>query len=153
MNHKLIDLIRSAQGNRSQTKFAIACNLNPATISRAYTGQTNLRIETLKRIAENSEGKITFEDLMVAAGYDLSKPQNLDGLYLRLAREAANLCLDEEDVSYMLNFFKKREKKNPKLDAQFTSNHTKPCRAKPRPARPCRARPSQAHLINCFRPR
>ncbi len=107
MKTKLVDLIKKAQANRSQTKFAMACELNPSTFTKIYGGVITPKADTLKKIAENSNGLVSFEELMNAAGYEVNNIENLDGMYLRLAKEAQELKLNEEDVDYIINFYKK----------------------------------------------
>ena len=69
-------LVDKAIGNLSKSKFA-----EKAGISRTYVSEiTNMKLDNppqpqvLKKIAENSENKIKYKDLMAAAGY-------LEGIY------------------------------------------------------------------------
>lgn len=69
------DLLAKAQGGRTQTEFAKECGLSTAYICK----HLNRRIDkapipsTLKKIAAAAANGVSYEDLLDAAGYDVSK--------------------------------------------------------------------------------
>lgn len=72
----LSNLIKKAQGDRSQIAFAKDCGISAGNLSKIInnkTGQAPLP-ETLKKIAACSQGGITFDDLSAAAGYNSNTP-------------------------------------------------------------------------------
>lgn len=117
-------LIKLAQGERSQNEYAMHCGIDAATITKTMNGEHSLSPETLRKLASQSHNGVTYEMLMEAAGYidtennkknqtsttDLTDIMGKDGLYLRLAKGAKDLNLDETDVNYILDFYKKYKK-------------------------------------------
>lgn len=69
------ELLAKAQGGRNQTEFAKDCGLSTAYICK----HLNRRIDkapipsTLKKIAAAAANGVSYEDLLDAAGYDVSK--------------------------------------------------------------------------------
>ena len=69
------ELLVQAQGNRTQTEFAKDCGLSTAYICK----HVNRRIDkapipsTLRKIAAVAANGVTYEELLDAAGYDVSK--------------------------------------------------------------------------------
>lgn len=68
---ELIELIKLAKGPRTLTKFAITCGISPGNLCKILNNK-NPQIPTpatLKKIAQNAQNNITFEQLMVATDY------------------------------------------------------------------------------------
>jgi len=63
-----------AQGDRTLAEFAVDCQISINTLNRLYNGDTP-SINTLKKIAENAENDIMFEDLVTSA-YELYLPHH-----------------------------------------------------------------------------
>ena len=106
MTEELYLLIKKAQGGRSQNHFALDCHINPSTFTKMLQGKFSPKIATLEKIAAASENRVLLSDLLKASGFDPAIPQ-IEGLYMRLARGAQELGLDDDDVDYILNFYKK----------------------------------------------
>jgi transcriptional regulator with XRE-family HTH domain len=69
---KLMRLIKIIQGDRSIRSFAADCHISPAAVSRIYKGEYMPSTKTLEKMANpktNPQGDVTYEQLMVAAGY------------------------------------------------------------------------------------
>ena len=80
--------------------------------------------DTVKKIAEYF--RVSTDYLLSAANENQDKNlfysegseelnagmQNIDGIYLRLAREAQDLALDEEDIDTILNIYRRHREKN-----------------------------------------
>lgn len=70
-------LVRLAQHGRglSQREFANQCNISITHLSRCVTGKldSSPSIGFIQKIADNSNGAVSFKDLLDAAGYDSSK--------------------------------------------------------------------------------
>ncbi|MCX7923402.1 MAG: helix-turn-helix domain-containing protein [Clostridia bacterium] len=68
---KLIELLSKCKGNRSLNKFAEECGVDAGHLSRIMRGimVNPPNPDTLRKIAENAHNGITFEELMLAAGY------------------------------------------------------------------------------------
>jgi len=67
----LIELIKKAQGHRSLNTFARECDIDPGNLSRILNNKKNFapKPETLIKIAINSDSNVTYNELMLAAGY------------------------------------------------------------------------------------
>lgn len=80
INHELCDLIRRAQGSRSQNAFAQQCGISSSAITQINLGTYTPSPKTLKKIAEKAYNGVTYDMLLAAAGlYDksLSSPTNI----------------------------------------------------------------------------
>lgn len=80
INQELCNLIRKAQGNRSQNDFAKQCGISSSAITQINSGTYSPKPKTLKKIAEKAYNGVTFEMLMYATGmYDISNisPTNI----------------------------------------------------------------------------
>lgn len=62
-------LIKLAQGDRSQNEFALHCNISSATLTLIQNGKRNPSPKILKKIADRSYNGVTYEELMIAAGF------------------------------------------------------------------------------------
>ncbi len=69
MNQKLYELIKKAQGNRTQNAFALKCGIDSSTLTRILNGQNTPKPIILKKLAENAYNNVTYRDLMIAAGH------------------------------------------------------------------------------------
>jgi transcriptional regulator with XRE-family HTH domain len=67
----LIQLIKSAQGNRSLNQFAQLCEIDAGNLSRILNNKNQQppKPSTLKKIADNAIDGVTYELLMSAAGH------------------------------------------------------------------------------------
>jgi len=68
MENELIRLLKLAQGDRSLNAFARHADISPGNLSRIMKGQ-KATPETLKKIANKAHNNISYEQLMIAAGY------------------------------------------------------------------------------------
>lgn len=68
MGTELIQLLKLAQGDRSLNAFARHADVSPGNLSRIMKGQKPTP-EVLKKLAGKSHNGITYEQLMIAAGY------------------------------------------------------------------------------------
>lgn len=78
-----IDLVKKAQGSRSQKKFASDVGITTAYLNRALTGRYDKPFmpNTLRKIAMASEGRVDYKDLLTAAGYDYRKYMKPDDIH------------------------------------------------------------------------
>ena len=65
-NQKLNDLIKSAQGDRSQNQFALHCGVSSSAITHVLEGKNRPSPKFLKKIADKAYNGVTFEDLIKA---------------------------------------------------------------------------------------
>lgn len=67
----LIDLIKAAKGYRSLNQFAKECAVDAGNISRLLNKKSSQppRPGTLKKIADHAHNNVTYDKLMMAAGY------------------------------------------------------------------------------------
>lgn len=82
----LIKLIEKAQGTKTLNQFALAAGVNAGHLSRILNGnfKNPPSPELLKKIANNSRGEVSYNELLVAARYidnDNSDTKNLTSLY------------------------------------------------------------------------
>lgn len=71
INHELCELIRRAQGGRSQNAFAQQCGISSSSITQINLGTYAPSAKTLKKIADKAYNGVTYEMLLSAAGlYD-----------------------------------------------------------------------------------
>lgn len=68
---RLIELLNKSKGNRSLNKFAEDCGIDAGHLSRIMRGiMINPPTpDTLKKIADKAHNKVTYEELMIAAGH------------------------------------------------------------------------------------
>lgn len=76
-NRKLLELIKKAQGNRSQNKFSQECDISSASITRISTGTYVPSAKILKKISEHAYNGVTYEMLLSAAGMYDGDPSNI----------------------------------------------------------------------------
>lgn len=84
------------------------------TLNRYELGQRTPKVDKAGEIAET----LGVNPLWLQ-GYDVSMTLNnesknkpINGMYLRLAREAENLGLDEEDINTIITLYAKHKKRN-----------------------------------------
>lgn len=65
----LIELIKKAQGDRSQNEYALHSGVSSAAITRILTGGRQPSPDTLRKLAEHAYNGVTYQDLMIACGY------------------------------------------------------------------------------------
>jgi transcriptional regulator with XRE-family HTH domain len=78
----LKELIEKAQGNRSQNEFAMHCGLSSGTLTRYKQKERQPQPSALQKIAKHAYNNVSYDDLMIAAGYlqeknDLSPTQQI----------------------------------------------------------------------------
>lgn len=68
---ELISLIKKAQGSKTLNQFASVCNVNAGHLSRLLKGSfiNPPSPETLKKIANSSNNKVSYIDLLIACNY------------------------------------------------------------------------------------
>lgn len=66
INYKLNELLKLAQGERTQNQFALHCGIGSSTLTRFIKGERVPSPEVLKKIASKSYNGISYEDLMNA---------------------------------------------------------------------------------------
>lgn len=69
INQKLCDLIRQAQGERSQNLYASQCEVSSAAITKIFKGTYAPSAKTLKKLAAKAHNSVTYQMLFEAAGY------------------------------------------------------------------------------------
>lgn len=69
INQKLCDLIRKAQGERSQNLYASQCEVSSAAITKIFKGTYAPSAKTLKKLATKAHNGVTYQMLFEAAGY------------------------------------------------------------------------------------
>lgn len=65
---KLIKLLKLAQGSRSLNGYSRQADVSPGNLSRIMNGQKPTP-EILKKLASKAHNDITYNELMIAAGY------------------------------------------------------------------------------------
>ena len=70
-NKRLVGLINYAKGSLSNNKFAHLCGISPGNLSKILNIDNYQKPtpSTLKKIADNAQNDVTYEQLMTAAGY------------------------------------------------------------------------------------
>lgn len=121
INDKLNNLIKLAQGNRTQNEFAMHCGINSAALTRILKGEYEPSPATLKKIANKAYNGVTYRQLILAAGIvedadlTMTNPeQELDGVYLRLAKEAQEKGLTPNDVRKIISLYEMFKKEDGK---------------------------------------
>ena len=68
---ELIRLIKKAQGTKTLNQFALGAGINAGHLSRILNGnfKNPPSPETLKKIAKNSHGEVSYEELLRASKY------------------------------------------------------------------------------------
>lgn len=107
---KLYELIKLAQGERTQNDFAAQSGVSSAALTRILQGTRKPDPDTLKRIAAKAHNGVTYTALMIAAGYidedSMKKDEPLDHTSLSpterkvifLARRAEQLPEEEREA-------------------------------------------------------
>lgn len=110
-------LVKKAIGNRSQNQFALKSGVNSGHLSRILNGKINNPPEpdTLKKIAANSQGNVTYQELMIASGhidasikvvenksneeviYDILKDKGLDDKDIKVVQSVIDSLTKEEE--------------------------------------------------------
>lgn len=95
------ELLAKAQGGRTQTEFAKDCGLSTAYICK----HLNRRIDkapipsTIKKIAAVAANGVSYEDLLDAAGYDVSKYSILGNSDSKTDKNSRNWDLEFEKLA------------------------------------------------------
>ena len=75
---KLNELIKKAQGERTQNQYALHCSVGSSTITRFLKGERSPTPDILKKLAEKAYNGVTYDDFMRAAYGTTSTPQKSD---------------------------------------------------------------------------
>ncbi len=72
---KYLNLLKKAQGDRQQKIFAANAGVSIAYMNKALSGKYTKPFmpNILRKIASASEGRVSYKDLLTAAGYDYKK--------------------------------------------------------------------------------
>lgn len=75
----LIKLIKKAQGTKTLNQFALGVGVNAGHLSRILNGnfKNPPSPDTLRKIAKNSRGDVSYQDLMKACGY-IEENENIE---------------------------------------------------------------------------
>ena len=95
-NEKALELIRTAIGNRTQKEFAEQAGISQYLLSRALTNKFNTatpRRSTLQAIANASEGRVTYEELIEACGYTFDGQEKVPPNELKSVDQAENASM------------------------------------------------------------
>lgn len=113
---RFAELILLAIGNRSLNQYALNCEVSSAHISRLSREllDTPPHPETLKKMAKASQGRVSYKELMEAAGY-LEDDESADDekLNIGLSKEEYNALSDnaKKQIRDFAEFVKNQEKK------------------------------------------
>lgn len=80
-NKRVADAIRDARGERSLRKYAADANVNYMTIYKLEKGESSPTPETIKKLttgAARPRNNITYDTVMIAAGYQLDKKKEIE---------------------------------------------------------------------------
>ena len=67
INTSLIELLKLAQGDRSQNQFALHCGVSSATLSHIMQGKHTPSPQFLKKIADRAYNGVTYDELLDAS--------------------------------------------------------------------------------------
>ena len=68
INQQLCDLLRVAQGERSQNQFALQCGISSAALSKIHAGNYAPTAKALKKIAAHAHNNVSYQSLLNASG-------------------------------------------------------------------------------------
>jgi hypothetical protein len=87
-----IKLLKIAQGDRQQKIFAEDAGISAAYMNKALSGKYKKPFmpALLRKIADASEGRVTYKDLLIAAGYDYRKHMKYEDIVAHAAKEIRN---------------------------------------------------------------
>lgn len=95
----LIKLIEKAQGDKTLNQFALGAGVNAGHLSRILNGnfKNPPTPETLKKIAKNSHGRVSYNDLLKASGYiDSEDPIVIENIEEDEITKLTNLVKNEK---------------------------------------------------------
>ena len=83
INQNLCELIRKAQGDRTQNQFALQCGISSSALTRIMAGNYVPTAKTLQKIAFKAYNGVTYQMLLSAAGLSegLDKQKNPANVY------------------------------------------------------------------------
>lgn len=115
MNQKLYELIKKAQGDRTQNTFAFNCGINSATLTRILNGENNPKPDILKKISSHAHNGVTYNSLMEAAGYidisTLAIPDNMRDVPVAFHGGMDGFTQEQiNEVSQFIEFIKNKNK-------------------------------------------
>lgn len=127
----LTELIKLAQGDRSQNEFALHTGISSAAITKILQGERKPSPDTLRKIAGRAYGGVTYEMLMHACGYtdEVPPPVSVEGLdpigdaaFFRMAARAKNEGIPPEDVDLLIDYLKKARKRDDDIKREGKPN-------------------------------
>ncbi|WP_313558822.1 helix-turn-helix domain-containing protein [Ruminiclostridium cellobioparum] len=94
---KFGELLNAAKGNRKINEFANIVGVTRVYISQYINGKLNTAPspELIKRIAENARNNITYNDLMIAAGYISNSDIEVDSNQIKVKNALNSLGIDD----------------------------------------------------------
>lgn len=91
----LSELLKLAQGDRTQNQFALHCGIGSSTLTRLMQGSRNPKPEILKKIAAKAYNGVTYDMLMRAAGFIEVQPEQSQ----TFSPEEINLISDYRELN------------------------------------------------------
>ena len=108
----LCELIKAAQGDRSQNEYALHSGVSSAAITRILSGDRKPSPSILRKLAEHAYNGISYNDFMRACGYmdedDSPRPVVIDDE----ARELMEEMRTRDEMRVLFNVSKKATKKD-----------------------------------------
>ncbi|MBO5475561.1 MAG: helix-turn-helix transcriptional regulator [Bacilli bacterium] len=104
----LIKLIEKAQGNKTLNQFALASGVNAGHLSRILNGnfKNPPSPDLLKKIANNSRGEVSYEELLKASGYiddDILKKKEDISIYNKENIEKYNHLIENTRIKLLFD--------------------------------------------------
>ena len=92
---KFINLVVKAVGNERQNAFAKKSNLSPSHLNHLLRGtsESSPSPDTVKKIANASEGRVSLSDMLEAAGYDPDKYSEIPHIFTGAQMEAMYMSI------------------------------------------------------------
>lgn len=101
------------QNGLSQKELAEILRIQNSTLSQ-YESDTRTPSDDIKK-AIADYFNVTLDFLMgrdIKATDGTSQPIELEGMYFHLAKEAQEMGLEQEDIDYILDFYRRHKEKN-----------------------------------------
>lgn len=111
---RIFDLLK--KNSMTQADLSRATGISTGLISQWKKRMQSPSVDKLKIIADYFGVSVDYllsgEDSQKEKLTEISEPSNIEGTYLRLARGAQKLGLDDEDVDAILALYSAHKKKN-----------------------------------------
>lgn len=124
----LIELIKKAQGERSQNQYAMQCGVSSAAITKIIKGERNPAPDFLRKLSEQAYNGVTYDDFMVAAGYlDESHKHYVDAVpdKVKTTYSAFDKIVSEgitrEEVAAVVMLLREEEKRKKDIEKQLSN--------------------------------